>query len=170
MDSVANIRTYHTLQMESNVWVAQRHAKLLCSNIYYIMISLWILYIMPIDTGFYKNYLNMEIIIRTNRQDKYELENLCSMCNWAMNTLWLQLDLPMYFSTISTDGEHLRFSAIVYQYRRRLYKTRKRYNRFLIHRNLPGSDRISRLYRWYAQHQVYPYVVLWNRMFVNNVH
>jgi len=169
MDSIANIQTYHRLQIESNIRVARRHGKLLYSNICYILMSLWILYVMPIDTGFYRNYLDMRIIVRTVRQDKYEMANLCSTCNWTMNIVWLQLDLPSYFLTMSDDGEHLRFPTIIYNYRRRLYRIRKRYNRFLIHRNLPGSDRMSRLYRWYAQHQVYPYIVLYNRMFVNNV-
>jgi hypothetical protein len=162
--SSSNIRLHHKLQLAANVQFMRKRTKEIIKAINQIIICFFWLYVMPIDTPLYWGQLQLSWFYGVAQNDRREYLDICYVAYKSMSNQFERLDPVQMILNICLDGYRLKFNSIIYQYRKRLYKIRKRYNRLCMRRQLTDTTRLNRLYRWFAYHQLFPYLVIFNRM------
>jgi hypothetical protein len=162
--SSPNIRLYHKLQLQANVQFMRKRVKEIIKAFNQIIICLLWLYVMPIDTPLYWGQLQLSRFYAIAQNDRREFLDICYVAYRSMSYQFECLNPVQMIFNICIDGYRLKFNSIIYQYRKRLYKIRKRYNRLCIQRQLTDTTRLNRLFRWFAYHQLFPYLVIFNRM------
>jgi hypothetical protein len=162
--SSSNVRLHYELQLAANVQFVRKRIKEIIKAFNQIIIYLFWLYIMPIDTPLYWGQLQLSCFYAIAQNDRREFLDICYVVYKSMSYQFECLDPVQMIANICLDGYRLKFNSIIYQYQKRLYKIRKRYNRLCIQRQLTDTTRLNRLYRWFAYHQLFPYLVIFNRM------